>query len=595
VVAGRYRLDEVVGSGGMGTVWRALDQELGTVVALKQARRDDVDTAAGQQALRRLRREARIAAGLDHPHVVAVLDVVGDGAEWWLVMEYVPSRSLAEILQAQGCLEPPPVARLGAQLADALAAVHAKGVLHRDVKPGNVLVAADGTAKLADFGISRTVHGDETLTHTGLVPGTPGFLAPEVADGLDPEAASDVFSLGATLFAAVEGTPPVGEAANPLVAVRRAAAGEIMPPRRAGPLTPVLKALLRIHPTDRPDAAGAARMLRDVADGRVPVVPAGSRRRAHRGMAVLAAAVAAALLIAVGLLVSRTGGSTPAATPVPAVGDPHTADPCALTDPAALARFGETRRDTDYGNFNRCDVIVEADGVPGVDVEVALKDAEDAPSVAAVDIEQVGQLRILPELAEDDTCSRYVLLPDSYLVSITAKQPDDSAVDLCAITEVATGSAVTVLRRGEIPRRPAPFDAESLARVDACALLADDALAAVPGLDTAEVDPGFAGWGCRWRSSTDPISVRLRFDRDQPLTPDDGRPTQIDGRYAVVEPEGDGDETCLVQVVHRPYADTDANPAVELMLVVVSGPAPPEQLCAPATDLAEAAAARLPP
>ena len=130
---------------------------------------------------------------------MTVLDVVPDDWQWWLVMEYVPSRSLAEVIKEQGPLEPRREARLGAQLADALATVHAKGVQHRDVKPGNVLVATDGGMKLADFGISHTVHGDETPTSTGLIPGTPGYLAPEVAGRREPDPASDVFSLGAAI------------------------------------------------------------------------------------------------------------------------------------------------------------------------------------------------------------------------------------------------------------------------------------------------------------------------------------------------------------------------------------------------------------
>jgi hypothetical protein len=159
---------------------------------------------------------------------------------------------------------------------------------------------------------------------------------------------------------------------------------------------------------------------------------------------------------------------------------------------------------------------------------------------------------------------------------------------------VATRTAVTVLSRGEIPRRPAPFDAASLARVDACALLDGDALAAVPGIDTADADRRFAGWECRWRSSTEPISVLLLFGHDQPPTAEDGRLVRIGGRDAVVKPGGYREGGCLVRVVHRPYLDADGNRAVELLLLDVSSPQPPEQLCGPATALAEAAAAALP-
>src|SRR5882757_2844032 len=224
----------------MGTVWRATDQELDRVVAMKRAHSvDGDDTGSG-----RLRYEARIAAGFQHPNIVTVFDVVTEDADRWLVMEYVPSRSLAEILAERRTLPPTQVAHLGEQVAAALGAVHEKGVVHGDVKPGNVLVTTSGIAKLTDFGVSRTVWGEITLTSTGPVMGTPAYLAPEVMDGQQPTAAADVFSLGATLFAAVEGGPPFGSGENPLIALRRAALGDAEPFRLAGPLQPLLATML---------------------------------------------------------------------------------------------------------------------------------------------------------------------------------------------------------------------------------------------------------------------------------------------------------------------------------------------------------------
>lgn len=257
LVVGRYRLEEQVGRGGNGTVWRATDEELGRTVAVKRALpRDD-----GQQ-VRLQRREAKILAKLNHPNVVTLYDMVNDGAEWWLVMEYIPARSLAE----HGTLPPDRVARIGAQIARALQAVHAAGVLHRDIKPGNVLLFGDDHAKLGDFGISQVVEGDATLNDTALVVGTPGYLAPEVANGEDPTRASDVFSLGAMLFAAVEGRSPYGVSGNPLVLIRRAAAGDIArpgAPRRRRP-----NASWRTPPTCRRNAARSRSAARPSCRGR---------------------------------------------------------------------------------------------------------------------------------------------------------------------------------------------------------------------------------------------------------------------------------------------------------------------------------------
>ncbi|MER6878615.1 serine/threonine-protein kinase, partial [Amycolatopsis sp. NPDC000673] len=161
VIAGRYRLEERLGAGGMGVVWRASDLELRRTVALKRSLDGDEP---------QIRREARLGAALQHPNIVAVYDSVSDGADRWLVMEYLPARSLAEIVHADGVLTPERAAAVGVQIAGALAAMHARGMVHRDLTPGNVLVADDGTAKLADLGISR---GHEvTLTDSARVGGT---------------------------------------------------------------------------------------------------------------------------------------------------------------------------------------------------------------------------------------------------------------------------------------------------------------------------------------------------------------------------------------------------------------------------------------
>ncbi|MQA64042.1 MAG: protein kinase [Actinophytocola sp.] len=268
LVAGRYRLQRRVGSGAMGVVWQGRDERLQRQVAVKQLLlQPGLDPARADEARQRAMREGRVAARLHHPHAIGVYDVVVDEGLPVLVMEYLPSRSLAEILAEQGSLDPATVARIGTQSASALAAAHAAGVVHRDIKPANILIAEDGTAKITDFGISHAA-GDVAITQTGFVAGTPAYLAPEVAQGHRPTASSDIFSLGATLYAAVEGTPPFDTSGeNQLALLRRVAAGEVTPPRQAGPLTPVLHSMLRRDPEARLTAAHTGDALRAVASG----------------------------------------------------------------------------------------------------------------------------------------------------------------------------------------------------------------------------------------------------------------------------------------------------------------------------------------
>ncbi|WP_352231939.1 serine/threonine-protein kinase [Actinomycetospora sp. NBRC 106375] len=265
VVAGRYRLEERIGSGAMGVVWRGTDERLGRVVAVKQVfLHAGLDDREAEEVRQRTLREGRIAARLQHPHAISVFDASIEGDEPWLVMEYLPSRSLANVLGEQGTLEPRTVARIGRQVADALDAAHQAGIVHRDVKPGNVLLGADGTVKITDFGISRA-SGDLTLTRTGMLAGTPAYLAPEVARGDDSTSASDVFSLGATLYAAVEGIPPFGADDNALALLHSVAAGKVVPPSQAGPLTALLMRLLRDDPGERPTAIEARQELGRIA------------------------------------------------------------------------------------------------------------------------------------------------------------------------------------------------------------------------------------------------------------------------------------------------------------------------------------------
>ena len=215
-VGNRYRLEEQIGVGAMGVVWRATDELLNRPVAVKEllAVTPGTNAAEIEESRQRILREGRIGARLQHAHVISMFDVVVHDDRPWLVMEYLPSDSLATVVREKGPLLPVRVAAIGRDVADGLAAAHAAGVVHRDVKPGNVLIGTDGRVKLTDFGVSRAVD-DVQLTRTGLIAGTPAFLAPEIAQGRTPTAASDVFALGATLYAAVEGAPRSASTTTP--------------------------------------------------------------------------------------------------------------------------------------------------------------------------------------------------------------------------------------------------------------------------------------------------------------------------------------------------------------------------------------------
>jgi eukaryotic-like serine/threonine-protein kinase len=261
LIGGRYRLVKRIGAGGMGSVWEAWDERLHRRVALKQLHtQPGLSAADAHLASNRAMREARITARLHHPNAVPVYDAVDHDGMPCLIMQYLPSTSLQNVLRERGTLSIAEVARIGSEVAAALAAAHEVGIVHRDVKPGNVLIDSEGSAKLTDFGISHAL-GDVTLTSTGIVTGTPAYLAPEVARGIESGFASDVFSLGATLYAASEGTPPFGAGENPMAVLHRVASGQVNPPQRSGQLTPVLTDMLAADPASRPSMAQAAKAL----------------------------------------------------------------------------------------------------------------------------------------------------------------------------------------------------------------------------------------------------------------------------------------------------------------------------------------------
>jgi eukaryotic-like serine/threonine-protein kinase len=353
LIGGRYRLGEQLGQGGMGVVRRATDELLGRPVAVKTLALDSGADPAG--ALR----EARVVAQVRHPHVIVVHDVVEHDGMPALVMELVDGGSLADRLAAGEVLSPREAARLGIDLLDALSAAHARDVLHRDVKPANVLLEKDtGRAVLTDFGIA-SLPGATTLSRTGVFIGTPEYTAPERMQGDDAGPASDLWSLGALLCAAATGTSPfrrdsIGAMLHAIVYE------EIRPSERLGPLVPVVQGLLERDPDRRLGAPEARRMLAACAAGEEPAArdadvptlrepgpgaggapPATRRRRlavplVAAALAVCVAVATVAVLRAVqdddpatGALPTRTGSPSATSAPTPL--------PTATTDPAPKA------------------------------------------------------------------------------------------------------------------------------------------------------------------------------------------------------------------------------------------------------------------
>ncbi|MFJ6087300.1 protein kinase [Streptomyces sp. NPDC092369] len=266
VIAGRYRLLSPLGEGGMGTVWRARDELLHREVAVKEVRAPaGLPHSEISRMYARLEREAWAAARVANRNVVTVYDVAMQDDRPWIVMELVRGISLAELLDIEGPLSPQRAAHIGAEVLSALRAAHAAGVLHRDVKPANVLISNDDRVVLTDFGIAM-VEGSSALTMTGEVIGSPEFLAPERALGRTPGPESDLWSLGVLLYAAVEGNSPFRQA-TPLNTLRAIVDEELPYPHRAGPLAPVIEALLRKDPAERLPAEQAERDLRIIAAG----------------------------------------------------------------------------------------------------------------------------------------------------------------------------------------------------------------------------------------------------------------------------------------------------------------------------------------
>lgn len=352
---GKYTFVREIGRGASGTVWLARDTVLGRDVAIKQVGHAP---DGGEAERERADREARLAASLTHPHVVAVHDLFEENGAYWLVMEYVDGHSLAELVRRSGPLPPERAARLLTQVADALAAAHRAGFVHRDVKPSNILVAPGDHALLTDFGIARAFE-DASLTRTGLVTGSPAYLSPEVAQGRPATPASDVWALGATLYHVLAGHPPYEVADNLLATMYRIVHEE--PPRLdiAGRLASVLEHTMAVNPADR----WATERVRDALEGtatteRTAVSPAVAPRRTQvsgprtrRPLHAVRWLVAGALVVAASILAFSLGAQNGRPDPDGPTAAPNTV---ATTSPTPTQETEDVTRDemvdfvTDY-------------------------------------------------------------------------------------------------------------------------------------------------------------------------------------------------------------------------------------------------------
>jgi eukaryotic-like serine/threonine-protein kinase len=314
LLAGRYRLRTKLGHGGMGTVWLAEDELTGEEVAVKEPRvTDTLNEHERAVAHSRVEREALATARIDHPSVVTIHEVVKDGGRPWIVMEFVRGRSLADVLLAEGTVSPPRAARIALPVLGALAAAHEAGVLHRDVKPSNVLLGCDGRVVLTDFGVAR-IDGERSITEAGAIVGSPEYLAPERALWRPAGPESDLWSLGVLLFETVQGWSPFLRRST-LSTLQAIASDHPRIPDQAGPLIPLIMSLLNKEPADRPGVPAIEQALRAVAatdraapsSSAPPPLEAVPGRTVRRGALAALGALVALVLFALGFTLLRRG------------------------------------------------------------------------------------------------------------------------------------------------------------------------------------------------------------------------------------------------------------------------------------------------
>ncbi|GAA5063663.1 serine/threonine-protein kinase [Nocardia callitridis] len=555
-LADRYTLRGMFTSGGEGQVWRATDEILGRDVVLKRPRSDDEDSA------RRLHGAARNAACLRHPNIVGVHDIFEHDGVVWLVTEYFPGRSLVEIARHERKLTASQAVAVGEQIASALAHCHDNGILHCDVSPENILLTPEGDAGLTDFGSSLDYldAGTGERPEAAATRGKWRYLAPELRRGGLPGPKGDVFALAAALRAVTQR------------------------PRRAGHLDALLTQLTNPNPNLRPNAAAAARNFAGLEQ---------APRELDR--TVLRRALLGVVLLFTIALTAAAGVAMPGTAPVDLVGDPLTADPCALLAPESLAEFGRIDVVTDLGNFDTCDLQVRLWGADfHSDIgRVRLTMSRDLPEESSqVPYRRVGNIRITAPPAGDARCVRTLLLSDDTAVEITGEREAPSGPDPCVLADAATTRAREVLEHGQIPRRPAQFPAESLALRDACAQLDVSTLGRVAGLDALHPIEGYGRWSCRWNSTID-SHVTVRYDRDALKTAIDGQPLMLSGLPSFRRMGVSENDDCTVQIQYRQFRDVSGNERAEIAVVRFGGAPTPEKRCAVATELAGAVAANL--
>jgi serine/threonine protein kinase len=623
LVAERYRIEELIGRGGMGTIWKATDETLDRLVAIKCVRLDDRADADRALTRERTLREARIAAKLHHPTIVAIFDII-ERDDPWLVLEYVPSRSLADILDEHGTLPPADVATIGAQIAAALATAHRAGVVHRDVKPGNILIGdrpEDGdpldrpTAKLTDFGISHAANSP-TLTATGLLTGTPAYFAPETARGEGTDARTDVYSLGATLYAASEGHPPFGtDPGNLLALLARIGRGGAPAPEHAGPLTELLHRLLHDDPDSRPTAAQAHTELQQVAaaapaphahTGHVPETvdtepspstSAPTTRLRPPWRRVLVGGLVIAALIASGAVITTHPGTpqvppTPtAAPPAPSaitIGDPQTADPCSLVDLSALRSHGNPRIVWERSGFAGCTTLVR----DGITLHISFLSPEETGRFGAEGLlpttggvpDRLGALIVERHASTDESCQRRLRLSDGNTVTIYATPAQPGVEGMCDIAESATAAAADILHTKGVGARAQD---RALAGIDACSLLQPTDLEAVLGLVDVVTLPGFGNWRCTFDDpAARTTAARVAFGRGQPFW---GAQVDVDGM-----PVGLSITPGQRCDAYISYSTKNASLYFDFVRVEAFGSGPDTELCDHAWALANAVVARLP-